>query len=112
MIYPFSALVVDVHVLGVDHLVRGAGSARTTRRPGTGTRLRPRLSTALLAPVHDLGQLVRGLGERLGRLLHGRGLVALQRPPGFADRPLELALLVRTELLLVLLVGLLRAVDQ
>src|ERR687892_377797 len=108
-----SALLVHVHVFGVDHLVRGLARpgpcARSTRRTAARrTRSRP----ALLLAVHDLGQLVRRLRQALRRLLHGRRVLTLQGLLGRGDGLFELPLLVRTELLLVLVVGLLGAVDE
>src|SRR4051812_47991916 len=100
-------------VLRVDDLVRGAAALPARSRGATrATRTRTRVTAPLLLAVHYLGQLVRGLGEALGRLVHGGGVVPLQGLLGVGQRPLELALLVRAELLLVLVVGLLGGIDQ
>src|SRR6202521_5793383 len=123
-----STLLVHVHVLGVDDLVGGLSlprSARTrgaTRRPaGAATRGRPRAASrsgagrralAWIALVEPFGKLVRGLLETRGRLLHLVGVLGLERLLGLGDGLLELALVVRAELFLVLVVGLLGVVDQ
>src|SRR5215203_3285257 len=92
-----SALVVDVHVLGVDHLVGGGaglpraatgGPTRRTRRTSAARPGSPALGTALA--VHHLSQLVRGLGQPLESLLHGLGVVRLQGLAGLAERLFEL----------------------
>src|SRR5215210_4633219 len=107
-----SALLVHVHVLGVDHLVRGGSALLSTARATRSRRTAAGRARALTLAVHDLGQLVRRLGEPLGRLLHVARVLALQGRPGLGESLLELPLLVRAELLLVLVVGLLGAVDQ
>src|ERR1700710_164588 len=108
-----SRLLLDglfLDVLGVDHLIRGA--ARRSRATPAGTA-RGRGAGVLLLLVYHLGQLVRGFGEALGGGLHDRGRgLPLQRLLGVGESALELPLLVRTELLLVLVVGLLGRVDQ
>ena len=64
-------MLVDVHVLGVDHLVRRALLPTGTGRSGrTRPPCRPRAATLLLLAVHRLGQLVGGLGEPLRRPLN------------------------------------------
>src|SRR6187402_282468 len=105
-----SALLVHVHVLGVDHLVRGAAALSATTRTSRRTTRRAR-ALGLLA-VHHLGQLVGRLGELLGRLLHLARVLALESGTRLGESLLELPLLIRTELLLVLIVGLLGVVDQ
>src|SRR5436305_11652886 len=110
-----SLLLADVDVLGVDHLVRRAARrSAATRAAGTAGAGRPgsRRPALGLLLVHRLGQLVRGLGEPLRGLLHGRGVLALQGLPGLGQGLLDLALLRRPALLLVLVIGLLRVVDQ
>src|SRR5262245_31137721 len=109
---PGSALLVDVNVLGVDHLVARTllrarpAAARRTGTPGTSRRPATFAARAAALAVHHLGQLVRGLGELLGGVLHGARVVALQGLPGLGERLLELPLLGGAELLLVLVVGL------
>src|SRR5436305_11903862 len=112
-----SLLLADVDVLGVDHLVARlarAAAGRPARSRSTrstrGTRRWPALLRLRL--VHDLGQLVRGLGQVLARALHGVGVLALQGLPSLGHGLFELPLLRRPELLLVLVVGLLGVVDQ
>src|SRR6202000_614219 len=111
-----SALLVHVHVLGVDHLVgtaavlrsgaaggRAAGSPRARASPG---------ARGAFGLVETLGHLVRRLLEGRGGALHLRRILGFQRLLGVGDGLLEIALLVRTELLLVLVVGLLGVVHQ
>src|SRR5258708_1531689 len=123
-----SMLVVHVYVLGVDHLVGGAAAGRplltrTALALPAGRSGAPRCRLAAprragaggargLALVEALGQLVRSLLEARGRLLHLGRVLGLQRLLGLGERLLELALLVRPELLLVLVVRLLGIVDQ
>src|SRR6202158_811356 len=115
-----STLLVHVDVLGVDHLVGGPSLPRTARarsaaRPaGVTTRGRPasrsgagRRALACVTLVEPFGQLVRGLLETRGRLLHLVRVLGLERLLGLGDGLLELAIVVRAELLLVLVVGLL-----
>src|SRR5947208_754708 len=100
-----SLLLADVDVLGVDHLVRRAARRTAPRAPRTAGRTGSGRPTLGLLLVHRLGQLVRGLGEPLSGLLHGRGVVALQGLPGLGQGLLDLALFGRPDLLLVLVVG-------
>src|SRR6202521_750409 len=115
-----STLLVHVHVLGVDDLVGGLSLPRSARTRGA-TRRRPRAASrsgagrralAWIALVEPFGKLVRGLLETRGRLLHLVGVLGLERLLGLGDGLLELALVVRAELFLVLVVGLLGVVDQ
>src|SRR5579862_3544366 len=120
---PGSPLLVHVDVLGVDHLVGGAAPARRPLPPRAtagrstgaatgGTAVAGRRALGLVAALVELlGQLVRGLLELRGRLLHLVRVLGLERLLGLGERLLELSLLVRPELLLVLVVGLLGVVD-
>src|SRR5579864_317786 len=126
-----SPLLVHVDVLGVDHLVGGTAPARrplparatagrsagaatggtavAVARTGTGTGSRAMALVTSL--VQLLGQLVRSLLELRGRLLHLVRVLGFERLLGLGERLLELSLLVRPELLLVLVVGLLGGLD-
>src|ERR1700722_2305080 len=77
-------LVLDVHVLGVDHtfvfFLTLAVGARIAARGGTrGWTARCRSRRRLRRLVHLLGQLVRSLSQRLASLVHLRLVVRLQR---------------------------------
>src|ERR1700753_1149021 len=111
-----SALLVHVHVLGVDHLVgtaavlrsgtaggRAAGSTRA--RPSPGAR-------GAFGLVEALGHLVRRLLKGRGGALHLRRVLGFQRLLGVGARVLDIPRLVGTELLLVLVVGLRGVVHQ
>src|ERR1700753_959423 len=111
-----SALLVHVHVLGVDHLVGTAAVLRSGTAGGraagsTRARASP-VTRGACGLVEALGHLVRRRLKGRGGALHLRRVLGFQRLLGVGDGLLEIALLVRTELLLVLVVGLLGVVHQ
>src|SRR5688500_3747051 len=96
-------LVLDLGVLGIDH-VAVVLLARVGRGLLAASRLLLlRLLLRLLFLVDLLGELVRGLRQRLGLGLDGGLVVALHRLFGVLERGLDLRLLVGTGLVPVLL---------
>src|SRR6185503_2212461 len=103
--------LVDVDVLGVDHVLAGTALRSARRAAGARAGARFRARPGRLA-IHRLRQLVRGLLELLAGTLHRRRVLALERLPGVGDRRLQRRAMLGLELVLVLLERLVGGIDE